>query len=274
MQAAKTVRKIPSSLLYVSEPNPRHFGNQPNPASAAHWTNSNWLKSRFHFSFAEYDDNHSNFGVLRVLNDDLVQPQRGFGTHPHRNMEIVTYIVHGNLTHKDSMGTEETLGRGSVQFMTAGTGVYHSEHNLHPTEPLRFLQLWINPRQFNLPPNYGSMVAPSDKSCRHNKWMHIVSDVRNEEKVPIKVNQDVNIHVTELDKDSHVDFTVRLDRQAYFVCVEGNLSLNDENLSQQDAAEISGISGEIPLKVTALNGPATAMIIEMAKTSDSRFVSN
>lgn len=92
--------------------------------------------------FAEYNNpRNANYGVLRVMNDDLVQPSRGFGTHPHREMEIVTYIVEGELTHKDSMGTEETLHRGSIQFMTAGTGVSHSEHNRHPSKPLRFIQV-------------------------------------------------------------------------------------------------------------------------------------
>lgn len=96
------------------------FGNPGNEKSPK-WTNENWLKSRFHFSFAEYNNpKNANFGVLRVMNDDLVQPSRGFGAHGHREMEICTYVVHGELTHKDSMGTSESLGKGSIQFMTAG----------------------------------------------------------------------------------------------------------------------------------------------------------
>jgi len=113
------IKVVPNSSLFVSEPDPSWFGNPGNPMNDAKWTNSNWLKSRFHFSFAEYSSRHNqDFGVLRVMNDDLVQPNRGFGTHPHSDMEIITYIVEGELTHKDSMGTEETLGRGSIQFMT------------------------------------------------------------------------------------------------------------------------------------------------------------
>merc|ERR1719263_1909714 len=132
------LNKVDANSLFITEPDPRMFGNGPNERSNAAWTNENWLKSRFHFSFAEYHDrSRSNFGVLRVLNDDLVQPARGFGTHPHRDMEIVTYVVRGSLTHKDSMGTSETLGRGSIQFMTAGTGIQHSEHNLDPSADLR-----------------------------------------------------------------------------------------------------------------------------------------
>lgn len=99
---------------------PAWFGN-PGNENNPKWTNANWLKSRFHFSFAEYNNpKNSNFGVLRVMNDDLVQPSRGFGTHGHREMEICTYVVNGELTHKDSMGTQESLGKGSIQFMTAG----------------------------------------------------------------------------------------------------------------------------------------------------------
>jgi quercetin 2,3-dioxygenase len=136
------MKKIPSNKLFVSEPNPAWFGNGPNEKSNAHWTNANWLKSRFHFSFAEYsNDDNSNYGVLRVLNDDLVQPDRGFGEHPHRDVEICTYVVEGSLTHEDSMGTAESLGRGAVQFMTAGRGVSHSEFNKDKTNPLRFLQV-------------------------------------------------------------------------------------------------------------------------------------
>jgi redox-sensitive bicupin YhaK (pirin superfamily) len=98
------------------------------------------------------DGRSNNFGPLRVMNDDLVQPSRGFGAHPHRDAEIVTYIVQGQLTHKDSMGTRETLGRGSVQFMTAGSGVTHSEHNLDAKHPLRFIQMWFTPRRYRPPP--------------------------------------------------------------------------------------------------------------------------
>ena len=136
---------ITESDLYASEPPPSMFGNLGNEKGAG-WSNENWLKSRFHFSFAEYrNPKNTSFGALRVMNDDLVQPHRGFGMHGHRDVEIVTYIVEGILTHQDSMGTHESLGRGSVQFMTAGTGIQHSEHNRQDT-PLRFVQIWITPR--------------------------------------------------------------------------------------------------------------------------------
>jgi redox-sensitive bicupin YhaK (pirin superfamily) len=122
------------------------------------------------------------------MNDDLVQPARGFGEHPHSNVEICTYVVGGHLTHKDSMGTEETLSRGAVQFMTAGTGVRHQEHNLHKSEPLRFIQMWINTRKRGLAPNYGS--SSGEEASRQNRWSHLVSDVLDATaQTPIKINQ-------------------------------------------------------------------------------------
>lgn len=138
---ARPQAKVPHAQLFVSAPNPALFGNGRNTPTAAGWDAPNWLTSRFHFSFAEWGEGKSRFGCLRVLNDDRVQPARGFGTHGHGDMEIVTYIVEGELTHQDSMGTAETLGRGAVQFMTAGQGVRHSEHNRSADKPLRFIQV-------------------------------------------------------------------------------------------------------------------------------------
>lgn len=178
-----------------------------------------------------------------MLNDDLVQPARGFGEHPHHDVEICTYVVEGNLTHQDSMGTKETLTRGAVQFMTAGKGVYHSEHNLDPEKPLRFLQLWITTRQRGLTPNYGSF--PGDYSARLNKWSHLVSDVKSSVEVPIKINQDANIYVTELDNSEvEVSFTLEQRRQAYLVCIEGEVIVKgnhgESTVMRHDAAEIFG----------------------------------
>lgn len=125
------------------------------------------------------------------MNDDLVQPERCFGAHGHRDMEILTFIIHGQLTHKDSTGIEETLGRGGLQYMTAGTGVLHSEQNLHPFEPLRFIQFWVLPRERGLTPRYGSM--PGDavaEAARFNQWSHVVSDVLAQANTPVKIHQD------------------------------------------------------------------------------------
>lgn len=260
--------RVPGDELFVSEPDPRMFGNAANPPAGKGWTNWNWLKSRFHFSFAEYYDGPSNFGVLRVMNDDLVQPQRGFGTHPHRDMEIITFVVDGSLTHKDSMGTAETLGRGSVQFMTAGSGVSHSEHNFEDETPLRFIQSWIVPRERHLPPNYGSMVGDAAAAAsRRNQWAHVVSDVRRREAAtPVQINQDCNVFVTELDTGAaSPTLNIQSGRQAYVLAVEGAATLpGGVQLERHDAAKVWG---ELALECRAGDQGAMVLVFEMAADS-------
>jgi len=228
------------------------FGNDPNPTNDPAWSNANWLKSRFHFSFAEYSNfRNQDFGVLRVMNDDLVQPHRGFGTHPHRDMEIITYIVSGKLTHKDSMGTEETLGRGSIQFMTAGTGIRHSEHNLGD-EPLRFIQTWIRPVSFGLTPNYGSCGGSAE--LRKNQMQHLVSNVMDKStSTPVEISQETDCYVAELNLGAEVTLNLPAGKMAYFLCIEGEVKLNKEaTLKRHDAAEImgNGETGQIKIQAT------------------------
>ena len=250
------VRVVPNKALFVSEPNPMMFGNGPNPNSDPAWTNENWLKSRFHFSFAEYNSYaNQNFGVLRVMNDDLVQPKRGFGTHPHRDMEIITYIVHGRLTHQDSMGTKESLGRGSIQFMTAGTGVMHSEFN-YGDEPLRFIQTWIVPSERGLKPNYGSF---DPKTCedaskeRRNQLIHLVSNVKDSStSTPVEINQDVDAYATELDLGAKVTMDLAEGKHAYLLCIEGGVKVNGKRLQKYDACEITGSGGTLEIEATAV----------------------
>lgn len=261
------MRKIPNSKLFVSEPPPSWFGNPENPSSGAApgWTNDNWLKSRFHFSFAEYNNaGNADFGVLRVMNDDLVQPGRGFGTHGHANMEIVTYIVEGSLTHKDSMGTGETLGRGAVQFMTAGTGVRHSEHNLDKNAPLRFIQMWLVPNRGGLTPNYGS--HETTKEARANQWCHVVSPVAGAGAAagaaPVQINQDANIRVAEMDPGVTLPLSVEAGRQAYLLCMEGAAG----DLGRHDAAELAAGA---ELSLTAGGEGAHLLVVEMAEKKGS-----
>ena len=201
-----------------------------------------WLKSKFHFSFAEYyNPSNINFGVLRVINDDLVKPGTGFDTHPHRDMEIISYVIDGELTHGDSMGNKRTLSRGHVQYMSAGTGVFHSEHNLGE-ETLRFLQIWIYPDKNGYEPNYGDYKF--EWNDRKNKWLNIVSS--KEGNAPIKVNQDANIFVLELDKDKEIEFKVGEGRQAYLVQIEGTSDINSITLNMRDGLEI--IEEDIKIK--------------------------
>lgn len=249
---APLTRLIPNDKLYVSEPNPAWFGNGANTPDDPAWTNKDWLKSRFHFSFAEYNNpRNSNFGILRVMNDDLVQPHRGFGTHPHRNMEIITYIVHGELAHEDSMGNGESLGRGSIQFMTAGTGITHSEFN-NGDKPLRFIQTWIVPRSSGLNPNYGSYNAGKDCDGKKNVLQHLASDVDHSDvDTPVKIAQDVNTYAAELEMDHSTTVHLGEKRQAYLLCVEGELEVNGEKLEKYDAMEIHGDEGKTALEIKA-----------------------
>ncbi len=196
-------------------------------------SNLGWLESRFHFSFAEYrNPNNINFGVLRVLNDDIVHPMSGFDTHPHSNMEIISYVVNGEITHKDSMGNSETLKRGEVQYLSAGDGIYHSEHNLHKSEDLRLLQIWISPPFTGLPRLYGSHQYKKEE--RQNRLLNIVSSQNGDSK--IKIYQDINIFVSELDKE--LDYKIQKDRQVYFVQIEGSSNINGTLLENGDAMEI------------------------------------
>lgn len=215
------VSKVVLADLFVSEPPAHFFGNSS--AREAHWTEKNWLKSRFHFAFAEWEDGPSNFGALRVVNDDLVQSNRGFGTHPHQNMEIVTIVLKGELTHKDSMGNSETLTRGSVQYMSAGTGVRHSEGNHHPNEPLRFIQTWLLPRSRGSKPRYGS-YQPTE-ALPSNEWVPLVGDLSNpgSKPPPVLVDQDTKYfwyHWTE--GRQPFTFPVAAGRQAYVLLAEGS----------------------------------------------------
>ncbi|WP_238899660.1 pirin family protein [Clostridium sp. YIM B02500] len=219
-------------------------------------SNLGWLRSKFHFSFAEYYNPHNiKFGVLRVINDDLVESNTGFDTHPHRNMEIISYVVNGELTHGDSMGNKNTISRGHVQYMSAGTGVYHSEHNLGKDE-LRFLQIWIFPDKEDYKPNYGDYRF--DWRDRQNKWLHMVSS--KNANAPIKINQDINVYSLELDKGKEINFQVNEGRQAYLVQIEGGAIINDIELNNRDGMEI--VEEDILIKAKETSH---ILILEMKK---------
>lgn len=220
-----------------------------------------WLQSNFHFSFAEYHNPHNiHFGVLRVLNDDTIQPQSGFPTHPHRDMEIITYITSGELTHKDSMGNEEKLSEGEVQYMSAGTGITHSEYNLHPDKILKLLQIWIFPPEKNIEPLYGSYRF--EKKDAHNTLLNIVSSQTGD--APIKIYQDIKIFVSRLDKEKVLEFSMNKNRQIYFVLIEGNLEINGVTLHEGDGLEIVE---EDQLIMKALSN-AHFLFIEMPSSPD------
>lgn len=216
----------------------------------------------FHFSFANYyNPANMNFGVLRVLNDDDVLPHSGFGQHPHRDMEIVSYVVSGELTHWDSAtNVEDTLGRGHVQTVTAGTGVWHSEMNAHDGHT-RFLQIWILPPTDSLPVRYENHKF--DPAARLNKLLHIVGNPAHQGDAPLYLNQDVNFYVSELtEQDARVSFSLKAGRQAYINNFEGSVQIEGiDALAERDAVEIVGPA---ELTFSLADKQAHFIIIEMA----------
>jgi redox-sensitive bicupin YhaK (pirin superfamily) len=227
-----------------------------------------WLDSHFHFSFAEYyNPSNMHFGVLRVLNDDMVQPGEGFDTHPHQNMEILSYVVRGELTHGDSMGNTRTLTRGQVQYMSAGTGVLHSEHN-RGKDLLRFLQIWIIPDKKDYTPNYGDYEFKMED--RTGLWLPLAASAANSgSAAPIKIHQDINFYAALIPAGHSLDFTCGADRQAYLVQIEGRSELKGADtasaetvsLGMRDAAEITGES----FTIQAGEEDAHAAVLEMAR---------
>ncbi len=219
----------------------------------------------FHFSFANYvNPDNVNFGVLRVLNDDDVVAGGGFPQHPHRDMEIVSYVVKGELTHWDSAtDVEDTLGRGHVQTVTAGKGVMHSEMNKQDGKT-RFLQIWILPPVPGLPVRYENRkFAPEE---RINKLLQIVGNVSNKDQVPLHLNQDVNFHVSEItNKEAKVSFSLKAGRQAYINNFEGRVNITDfPTLDERDSLEVVGPA---ELEFTSENGAAHFIVIEMSAES-------
>ncbi len=195
-----------------------------------------WLQSRFHFSFAEYHDKtNMHYGALRVMNDDLIQPHTGFDTHPHQDMEIITYVICGELTHQDSMGNKERLGRGAVQYLSAGTGITHSEKNEDDKE-LHLIQTWILPHAKGRQPQYGSKVF--DPERRHNKWLHLIAPIGTPD--IINIYQDANMYVSELDQNKSLIFELGKNRQLYVKLMEGDAKINGIDFKEGDAAEVSG----------------------------------
>jgi quercetin 2,3-dioxygenase len=195
-----------------------------------------WLDTRFTFSFAEYfDPKHVQFRTLRVMNDDRVAGGGGFPTHPHRDMEIVTYVLEGALAHKDSMGNGSTIKPGDVQYMSAGTGVAHSEFNASQTEPVHLYQIWMFPDKNGYKPTYDQKYfSPEDK--RGKLRLLVSPDGRDGS---VKIRQDNDLYATILGTGEKVDYELKPERHAYVQVARGSVTLNGEKLETGDGAEIS-----------------------------------
>jgi hypothetical protein len=195
-----------------------------------------WLDSHHTFSFADYyDPTHMGYRALRVINEDRVRPAHGFGTHGHRDMEIVSYVIEGALSHKDSMGTGSTIKPGDVQRMTAGTGVMHSEQNPSKTDGVHFLQIWILPEKKNLTPSYEQRsFSVEDKRGR----LKLVGS-RDGRDGSVTIHQDVALYAAILGKSEKVSHELAKGRAAYLHVVKGTLTVDGTALEAGDGAKIS-----------------------------------
>ena len=197
--------------------------------------NHGWLDSHFSFSFADYyDPEYMGFRSLRVINEDWIAPGRGFGAHPHRDMEIISYVIEGSLAHKDSMGHEEVLGPNEIQRMSAGTGIRHSEFNPSATEPVHLLQIWIEPASTGTPSSYQQVgFEPQEKQ---GKLMLLAGPNGSG---LTKINQDATLFVSELAKGDVVSHDLGAKRHAWVQVVKGAVTVNGTAIDTGDAAAVS-----------------------------------
>jgi hypothetical protein len=216
-----------------------------------------WLVSRHTFSFADYyDPRHMGFRSLRVINEDRVEPGKGFPTHAHRDMEIVTYVLTGALEHKDSMGNGSIIRPGDVQRMTAGTGVTHSEYNPSSTEPVHFLQIWILPERDGLPPSYEQRTFPADEK---RGALRLVAS-RPGRDGSVTVNQDVELLAALLDPGDEVVHPLAHGRHAWVQVARGGVTLNGTPLAAGDGAALSD-ERQVTLAATA---PSEVLLFDLA----------
>ena len=207
--------------------------------------NHGWLDSYHTFSFANYyDPEHMGYRSLRVINDDLVMPGMGFGTHPHRDMEIITYVLSGQLEHKDSMGNGRIIKPGEVQYMAAGTGVQHSEFNPSNDEAVHLLQIWIQPDRKGAKPNY---AEKSMKEKPEGKFHLITSKTGRDGSIAI--NQDADLWLAKLGAGNRVTHTLAAGRHAWLHVAEGEVTVNGEKLSGGDALALDE-QGAVELTAT------------------------
>ncbi|MGA3269289.1 MAG: pirin family protein [Verrucomicrobiota bacterium] len=195
-----------------------------------------WLNTYYTFSFADYyDPDHMGFRSLRVINDDTIAGGGGFGTHPHRDMEIITYILSGELEHKDSMGNGRVIRTGEVQYMAAGTGVAHSEFNPSPSKPVHLLQIWIQPDRRGVKPRYQEKSLANAPTGR---WHLVVSKAGRDGSIAI--NQDADLYIAKLGPGDKVEHALLAGRYAWVHVAEGKLKLDGQILNGGDAAAVSG----------------------------------
>jgi redox-sensitive bicupin YhaK (pirin superfamily) len=216
-----------------------------------------WLRSHATFSFGDYHDpNFMGFRALRVLNEDVIAPGRGFGPHSHRDMEILTYMVDGRLAHRDSLTGPHVLGRNELQAMSAGDGIVHSEFNASDTEASHSLQIWITPRADDLAPAYQQIAfSPAEKRGR----LYLLADPEPQDSThTAAIHQDARVFVTELASGEHISHVLPDGRHAWIQVARGTIDVNGTTLQQGDGAAISDV------RTLDLSGNGEALVLELA----------
>jgi quercetin 2,3-dioxygenase len=214
-----------------------------------------WLQTHHTFSFGEYQDpRHNQFRALRVMNEDFIAPGQGFGMHGHRDMEIVTLVLEGELAHRDSLGNTEVLSPGELQRMTAGTGIRHSEFNPSPTAPAHLYQIWLFPEKEGLTPSYEQKKLDFGK----NAWALAAS--RDARDGALRIHQDAEIHLARLESGKQLDYRLQAGRSAWLQVLRGGVTLEGNSLSAGDGAAINGTES---LAITA-SADAELMLFDLA----------
>jgi hypothetical protein len=227
---------------------------QVRPSNERGHNKLSWLDSRFTFSFDQYyDPEHMQFRSLRVLNEDIIAPGQGFGMHPHRDMEILTWILDGALEHRDSMGTGAVIRPGELQHMTAGSGILHSEFNPSPKDSTHLLQIWIVPDRKNLKPQYEQLTFP-DEDLRGK--FHLVAGPE----APVNIHQDANLYIARLNEGEQAKHLLGTGRSAWMQVSHGTVAVNGTTLEAGDGAAISEES-EVRVEATK---PSEVLLFDLA----------
>ena len=227
------------------------------PAKARGHKNHGWLNANHTFSFGSYyDPQHMQFRALRVMNEDFVAPGQGFGTHPHDNMEIVTYVLEGALEHRDSMGNGEVLRPGEFQRMSAGTGITHSEFNPSKDEPVHLYQIWLLPEKDGITPSYEQKRFPEEE--RHNQLRLVAS--RDQANGSLLIHTDARVYLGTIDQGQSVTQPIAPGRYAWLQVLRGSVTLNGQPLDTSDGA---AIANETTLNIEATSN-AEVMLFDLA----------
>jgi quercetin 2,3-dioxygenase len=227
------------------------------PATQRGHKNHGWLNANHTFSFGSYyDPQHMQFRALRVMNEDFVAPGQGFGTHPHNDMEIVTYVLEGALEHKDSMGNGEVLRPGEFQRMSAGTGITHSEFNPSKDEPVHLYQIWLLPEKNGITPSYEQKRFPEEE--RHNQLRLVAS--RDQSDGSLLIHTDARVYLGTIDQGRSVTHELAAKRYAWLQVLRGSVTLNGQSLETSDGA---AIANETSLNIEATTN-AEVMLFDLA----------